>query len=225
LGVPPSASADEIAHAYRQKAKALHPDVNPAPDASDQFAAVGTAYEVLGDGGRRREYDNERLGSPSWRPPPPSDAPTAKSGAARPRRRRGGGVFVAIVVVVVFMLGVVYLVRRNEGPHSSARTAFASATRTGAGTISFSTPDGRHFVVDDPTAKYGDTRAGTKTFVYYDPKHPEDVAETPFGEWSSAFHRMSWANRLMHWYNTLYLLVLIAIAVVVYRSAMRRSVY
>ena len=224
LGVPPSASADEIAHAYRHKAKALHPDVNPAPNASDQFAAVVAAYEVLGHVDQRREYDSERLGSTTWRPPTPNDAPSAARGVVRPRRRRGG-VFIAIVVAVVFMLGVVYLVRRSEGGHSSTHTAFAIATRTGNGTISFTTRDGRRFVTNDPTAKYGDTRTGTRTFVYYNPKNPEDVSDTPFGEWRSAFHRVSLADRILHWYNTLYLLGLIVVAIVVYRGAMRKTVY
>lgn len=44
LGVAPSATAAEIKAAYRQAALRLHPDVNAAPDATERFAEVATAY-------------------------------------------------------------------------------------------------------------------------------------------------------------------------------------
>ncbi len=47
LGVPATATIDEIKKAYRAKAFLLHPDKNDAPDASQQFVELTEAYELL----------------------------------------------------------------------------------------------------------------------------------------------------------------------------------
>jgi molecular chaperone DnaJ len=61
LGVPESATQDEIARAYRKLARELHPDINPdSPGAEERFKEVSAAYDVIGDPQRRREYDEVR---------------------------------------------------------------------------------------------------------------------------------------------------------------------
>ncbi len=57
LGVRPDASPEEIKRAYRKKARDLHPDVNPEPDAQEKFREVAAAYEVLRDPEKRRIVD------------------------------------------------------------------------------------------------------------------------------------------------------------------------
>ena len=57
LGVARDADADTIKKAYRKRARQLHPDVNPDPEASAQFQEVGRAYEVLSDPQKRAAYD------------------------------------------------------------------------------------------------------------------------------------------------------------------------
>ena len=57
LGVSKSASLDEIKKAYLAKAKQLHPDLNPAPDAKVRFQELSEAYSVLRDTSKRRDYD------------------------------------------------------------------------------------------------------------------------------------------------------------------------
>src|SRR5215203_598229 len=61
LGVAPSASEKDITRAYRKLAKQHHPDANPGnKEAEEKFKSVSTAYDVLGDAAKRKEYDEVR---------------------------------------------------------------------------------------------------------------------------------------------------------------------
>lgn len=57
LGVDKSASDAEIKSAFRKLAKKYHPDINKEPDAAEKFKEVQEAYDVLGDEGKRKTYD------------------------------------------------------------------------------------------------------------------------------------------------------------------------
>lgn len=57
LGIPRSATKEEIAKAYRRKAQQLHPDLNPSPEATEQFKQVQLAHDQLtGRAPRPRVY-------------------------------------------------------------------------------------------------------------------------------------------------------------------------
>jgi curved DNA-binding protein CbpA len=58
LGVPRGASREEIALAWRRRARAEHPDARPADGAAPgRFRALAGAWQVLGDPARRAAYD------------------------------------------------------------------------------------------------------------------------------------------------------------------------
>jgi len=54
LGVPKTATADEIKKAYRRLARKHHPDTGGT---EEKFKEIGEAYEVLSDKNKRAEYD------------------------------------------------------------------------------------------------------------------------------------------------------------------------
>ena len=58
LGVSRSASAEEIAKAYRKLARKFHPDLNPEDaGAKKRFQQIQTAYDTLSDPEKRKMYD------------------------------------------------------------------------------------------------------------------------------------------------------------------------
>lgn len=58
LGIPKTATAEEIKGAYRRMARQYHPDLNPGDSAAEEtFKDVGEAYEILSDTAKRAKYD------------------------------------------------------------------------------------------------------------------------------------------------------------------------
>ncbi len=73
LGVPRSATADEIKKAFRKLARVHHPDVAKDKKAGEKkFKEINEAYEVLSDAEKRAKYD--QLGA-NWDKGPQYQAP------------------------------------------------------------------------------------------------------------------------------------------------------
>jgi hypothetical protein len=60
LGVPATATYEEIKRAWRILAKRYHPDVSEEPDAEDKFKELQQAYSTLKDPVERSEYNRVR---------------------------------------------------------------------------------------------------------------------------------------------------------------------
>jgi DnaJ-class molecular chaperone len=93
LGVPKTASAEEIRKAYRRLAKQWHPDTNPdKPEAESRFKAISAAYALLSDPDQRARFDRGEIdASGAERAPPPPPGGGFGAGAWRDWAEAPGG--------------------------------------------------------------------------------------------------------------------------------------
>ncbi len=62
LGVPKTASDDDIRRAFRRLAKESHPDLHPgSATAADRFKKLSAANEIIGDPIKRKQYDRGEI--------------------------------------------------------------------------------------------------------------------------------------------------------------------
>src|ERR687892_2268439 len=93
LGVPSTATQDEIKKAYRKLAKKYHPDANASDaKAAERFKEISEANNVLGDPAKRKQYDEMRrlgafggFGGGARSGPRPSGGPRPGGGAGAGR--------------------------------------------------------------------------------------------------------------------------------------------
>src|SRR5688572_32464458 len=71
LGVPKTASQDEVKKAFRKLAKKHHPDANKNDTKADaRFSELNSAYEIVGDEDKRKAFDRGEIdaeGKPRFR--------------------------------------------------------------------------------------------------------------------------------------------------------------
>ncbi len=86
LGLSHEASADEIKKAFRKLALKLHPDKNQNdPISENKFKEVTSAYSVLSDPFKKRDYDRVHFPPKTVKKPIPRPAPPTASSAAAKR--------------------------------------------------------------------------------------------------------------------------------------------
>jgi DnaJ-domain-containing protein 1 len=134
LQVSPDACPEVIQAAYRVLARAYHPDVSTVVDAERRTRQLNAAYDVLGDPGRRADYDASlaewaRNGAQRHRPPAPG--PIARAPAeerARSYERGTAPLLVAwivtatvattIIVAMLLVLWSLYDALDDPGSHT-----------------------------------------------------------------------------------------------------------
>ena len=181
LGVARDASRDEIAAAYRARAKELHPDTRPVDaDAASRFARVGSAYRVLSDPAERARYD-ESLRRPLA---PPVAAPPASPTPRKPRRlsRQGargcawGGAALALLGLVVG--GLVFSLERHDADlrANGVATNALVVSVNGERRLEFETADGA-VVRAKESVKTGEEAPaiGSRIRIHYDPHDPTNI--------------------------------------------------
>ena len=188
LGVAHDATREEIAAAYRTRAKELHPDTRPVDaGAADRFARVGAAYRVLSDPDERARYDRSLAAPPL--PPPVAPEPVVMVEAPTvepPKRSRlsrknarwcvAGGA--ALLILGVVVSAFVFSLQRHDADlreHGIATTAVVVPIN-GERRLEFETRDGT-VVRATESVKTGEEQPslGTKVRIFYDPDDPTTI--------------------------------------------------
>jgi curved DNA-binding protein CbpA len=181
LGVDASASGDEIARAYRLRAKQLHPDTSDDPRAPDRFNELVDAYGVLANHRTRREYDQRRTAGPATvAPGGGSSAPRVASVAARPKRwtrRRALTAIIGGTLVTLLGLGAAVLTWQLHQTDARRHARFqpVDARRVADNQIMFVAENGRIVLTREPQQHGEGNGLGPTVRVRYDPANPSHV--------------------------------------------------
>jgi hypothetical protein len=190
LGLDATATGEDVARAYRALAKQLHPDAGGTAEQEERFKVVATAYAVLGDRHRRRDYDRVRRALAAAGPAGPTgqagvggDPPPGAFGAARPTRRpftRRRAWIAAAAGVVTLAAGAavavaVWSLHERDADRRAATVAVTAARVEidGRPHVRFDA-GGRTVVAPEPPRAEPGVAGATMT-VRYDPDDPERV--------------------------------------------------
>lgn len=184
LGVPPTATRDEIAAAFRARARRLHPDAGPSdPAAIEAFRRVATAYRVL-SGPLRTEYDRARrqvlLSAPGAAVGSAARQEPTRAGTSQLTRRGarwalGGGLALVVAGLGAAALVVSLQVRDAHLRAEGVPVTAAVVREGGRPRLEFTTRTGTVVRADLPDEKSGALRAGDTAEVRYDPDNPRRV--------------------------------------------------
>ncbi len=176
LGIDASVGGDEIARAFRNRAKQLHPDTSEDPEAASKFNELVAAYGILSNHRTRREYDAGRA-----RPAPglPVDArgTAAPAPAERWTRRRAWTALVGGALVALLGIAGAWLTWHLHESDAQQRAHFlpVTASRVANGDIAFITTDGLTVETREPELHGEGSNLGPTVRVRYDPANPIHV--------------------------------------------------
>jgi hypothetical protein len=185
LGVSRTATRDEIASAFRARARELHPDAHPGDErAAERFKRVSMAYGVLSDPMRRARYDGRReapvtpVATAPPTPPVPADLPRGRLHLTRRGARWALGGGIVLVVLGLAAAGWVVSLERHDA-ELRARGVAAVATVVDVGgerRLAFTTRDGRTVRAVERT-KTGEEQpaAGARVEIHYDRNDPTSI--------------------------------------------------
>jgi curved DNA-binding protein CbpA len=119
LQVDADAEPEVIEAAYRRLARKYHPDVSSSPEAARRMKEINTAFEVLGDPGKRADYDRRRARQTEAHARPSRDTDVAVT-ASRPKAGRFGSATLAfaggaVIATAVAVSVVALLLLRGDG--------------------------------------------------------------------------------------------------------------
>jgi len=129
LGVPRTATREEIARAYRRLAKLHHPD-SGAPT-SRTMSRINGAWRSLSDPARRARWDREHtvVQPPHWAATPaePMQRRPAPQPAVPPSRLDSGRITVLVIAGVAVLVGVVLIGLNAVAGPTDFRSEFTDA--------------------------------------------------------------------------------------------------
>lgn len=184
LGVDPSAGGDEIARAFRSRAKQVHPDANDDPQAAYDFNELVAAYSVLSNHRTRREYDHARAPAAGLGAADISgggiavgSSPAAAPVSARWTPRRAWTALIVGALCAILGVGAALFTWRLHQQDAQRHNRFdlVIALRRPNGDITFTTSTGRLVTTREPELHGEGNGLGPTVRVRYDPANPTDV--------------------------------------------------
>jgi len=128
LGVPRTATREEVARAYRTLAKQHHPDSGAPP--STTMARINEAWAILGSPTRRAAWDEAHavVRAPHWAAAPPRAPQRPEPPVAPPPGRMDSGwAAFGVVTAVLVLVGATMIGLSLIASPSDDRVAFASS--------------------------------------------------------------------------------------------------
>jgi hypothetical protein len=191
LGVEHDASDEDIARAFRTRAKQLHPDAGVPLELAERFKDVTVAYEVLSNRRTRRDYDAVRASLYANAPgvqrapfvvregdlPPRFRASAPHPTSWTPRKAWAALIGGLAVTLAGFIVGALVLgLQHRDAVQRHDRVAVKAVRVNVNGTehIEFTTSTGQRVVTTEPK-KVNPGIPGDTVDVLYDPAHPSNV--------------------------------------------------
>lgn len=133
LGLSPSATSEEIAAAFRKRAKETHPD-STGQASADAFREVSDAYDILGDPIRRQEYDTAARELSEQQQAAEAEVQSAARRAAQPpvSRKVRSPMRQAVVLVLTILVGYAFAVWMAAGINDMRRAEMEIAQQRDA---------------------------------------------------------------------------------------------